>query len=187
MAALETPNANIGWKALDFRLKNIDGKEYSMKDLRGVKGTVIMFICNHCPYVKAILDKIIRDANELKEHGINFIAVNSNDTGNYPEDSWDNMVKLAKEKNFPFPYMFDETQKVAKAYGAVCTPDFFGFNELLQLQYRGRLDDSKMNSNNPKAPRELFDAMMQIAKTGKYKGRTTPSIGCSIKWKSEAA
>lgn len=141
-----------------------------------------MFICNHCPFVKAVREKIIRDCEELRQHGINSIAISSNDPADYPEDSFDNMRKVAREFNYPFPYVFDETQEVAKAYGAVCTPDFFGFNADFELQYRGRLDDSGRNPR-PGSKRELFDAMLEVARTGKGPRQQIPSIGCSIKWK----
>ncbi len=141
-----------------------------------------MFICNHCPYVKAIAEKIVRDVNELKEYGVNSIAIMSNDPIEYEEDSYPNMRKFAKEHNFQFPYVIDGNQKTAKNYGAVCTPDFFGYNSRLEEQYRGRLDDSGMK-NNPNATRELFNAMVEIAQTGKGPATQNPSIGCSIKWK----
>ena len=182
MVALETPSIDENWRALDFELKGTDGKTYTLENSKGENGLLIMFICNHCPYVQAIIDKIIRDCSELKEQGINAIAIMSNDTENYPDDSLDNMKRLAEEKNFPFPYVIDETQEVAKKYGAVCTPDFFGFNRDLELQYRGRLDSSGMN-NNPSADRDLFNAIMQIAQLDKGPRIQHPSIGCSIKWK----
>lgn len=182
MVALETPAADIGWKAPDFKLKGTDGKFYSLTDARGANGLVVMFICNHCPFVKAIIDKIIRDASELKSHGVNFIGISSNDVAQYPDDSFENMIKLAKEKNFPFPYVIDETQEVAKDYDAVCTPDFFGFDKDLKLQYRGRLDSSGRNIVEG-APRDLFEAMLEVAKTGKTTVKQYNSIGCNIKWK----
>ncbi len=181
MAALETPQAQIGWKARNFNLKGVDDKLYTLDSARGEKGLLVMFICNHCPFVKAILDKIIRDTADLEKIGINSIAIMSNDVANYPDDSFDNMKKLAEAKNFPFPYAIDETQSVAKDYGAVCTPDFFGFNANLELQYRGRLDESRMN-NVDGASRELFEAMKEIAQNGTFSGKQNPSIGCSIKW-----
>jgi hypothetical protein len=144
-----------------------------------------MFICNHCPFVKAVLDKIVRDAGELKAHGIGSVAISSNDPADYPEDSFDNMKTLAARLRFPFPYLWDESQEVAKAYGAVCTPDFFGYNAELKLQYRGRLDDSA-RSPKPDAARELFDAMVAIARTGKGPVAQTASVGCSIKWRAAA-
>jgi len=182
MVALTTPEVNINWQAPDFSLTGTDGKKYSLSDVKGTNGLVAMFICNHCPFVKAILDKIIRDMTELKELGISAVAIMSNDTAEYPDDSFENMKKLAAAKNFPFPYLIDETQEIAKKYGAVCTPDFFGFNADLKLQYRGRLDDSGMN-NKPDASRDLFLAMSKIAKTGRGPEVQKYSIGCNIKWK----
>jgi peroxiredoxin len=182
MVALQTPGLEENWQAPDFSLKGTDGKIYSLKDLSCENGLVVMFICNHCPYVKAILDKIIADTFELKANGVNSIAIMSNDTAEYPEDSFTNMQKLAADKNFPFPYVIDETQAVAKAYGAVCTPDFFGFNRNLELQYRGRLDSSG-RENKPVLERDLFNAMMQIAQLDKGPRVQHPSIGCNIKWK----
>ncbi len=181
MVALETPEVNNGWQAVDFELKGTDGKTYTLANAAGENGLLIMFICNHCPYVKAILDKIIRDAAELKENGVNTIAIMSNDSAEYPDDSFENMQKLAEEKNFPFPYIIDEDQSVAKNYDAICTPDFFGFNRDLELEYRGRLDGSGM-SDNPGAERDLFNAMMQISQMDKGPRIQKPSIGCSIKW-----
>jgi len=143
-----------------------------------------MFICNHCPYVKAIIDRLIRDCRDLKAEGIGSIAIMSNDTVNYPEDSFDNMQRWSKELAFPFPYVIDESQDVARAYGSVCTPDFYGFNSDLKLQYRGRLDSSGREAAAPDAKRELYNAMCQIARTGKGPVDQVASIGCSIKWKS---
>lgn len=182
MVALSTPEVDNEFAAVDFSLKGTDGKTYTLSDIKGANGTLIMFICNHCPYVKAVIDKIIRDANELKKAGIGIAAISSNDVSEYPEDSFENMQKLSKEKNLPFPYLIDETQRIAKAYGAVCTPDFFGFNRDLKLQYRGRLDDSG-KSDKPAASRDLFNAMMQVAQLDKGPRVQYPSIGCSIKWK----
>jgi hypothetical protein len=142
-----------------------------------------MFICNHCPYVQAVLDRIIRDARELREHGVGCVGIMSNDPAQYPEDGFEQMARLAREKEFPFPYLFDETQAVARAYGAVCTPDFFGYNAALELQYRGRLDASGRQTVPPDARRELFEAMREIARSGQGPAEQTASIGCSIKWK----
>lgn len=183
MPALETPKADIGWKAPDFSLPGVDGKNYSLKDVKGANGLVVMFICNHCPFVKAITAKLVRDMKELAGLGIGSIAISANDTVEYPEDSFENMKKFAAENNFPFPYVIDETQKVAQEYGAVCTPDFFGFDKDLRLQYRGRLDDSGMQ-NKPDGNRDLFNAMAEVAKTGKASGKQYNSIGCNIKWKA---
>jgi peroxiredoxin len=183
MAALTTPEVNIDWQAPDFSLLGTDGKKYTLSDVKGKNGLVVMFICNHCPFVKAILDKIIRDMSELQALGINAVAIMSNDTAEYPDDSFENMQELATAKNFPFPYLIDETQEVAKQYDAVCTPDFFGFNADLKLQYRGRLDDSGRD-NKPDGSRDLFMAMSEIAKTGKGPEVQKSSIGCNIKWKN---
>jgi hypothetical protein len=143
-----------------------------------------MFICNHCPYVKAVIDRILRDTRELARFGIGSIAVMSNDPADYPEDSWDNMVLLARDLDFPFPYVLDASQAVAKAYGAVCTPDFFGYNDKLELQYRGRLDESRKEAAAPDVRRELFEAMKQVAESGQGPLLQTPGIGCSIKWRA---
>jgi len=180
-----TPVCDFGWKAVDFDLPGVDGKRHSLATARGPNGLLVMFICNHCPYVKAVIDRIIRDCDELKGHGVGSIAIMSNDPAEYAEDSFENMKRVAREKGFPFPYVFDETQKVARAYDAQCTPDFFGFNADLELQYRGRLDASRKDSV-PNARRELFEAMLQIARTGNGPKEQTPSIGCSIKWKKAA-
>ena len=185
MVSTTTPICDFGWPAPAFDLPGTDGRRHTLASVRGEKGLLVMFICNHCPYVKAVLDRIIRDARELKQQGINCIAIMSNDSADYPEDSWDNMVTLAKAMDFPFPYVLDEAQAVAKAYGAVCTPDFFGFNSRLELQYRGRLDASRKEAAAADAPRDLFLAMAQIAESGQGPADQTPSIGCSIKWKAE--
>lgn len=185
MASLETPVCNFGWKAIDFDLPGVDGKRYNLAAATGEKGLLVMFICNHCPYVKAIRDRIIRDVKELAGYGIGAIAIMSNDPSDYPEDSFENMVKVAKEFGYPFPYVWDESQEVAKAYGAVCTPDFFGFNDRLELQYRGRLDASRKEAAPAGVRRDLFEAMVQVAQTGQGPKDQIPSIGCSIKWRTE--
>jgi peroxiredoxin len=182
MARTETPVCDFGRPAPDFRLPGVDGKTYTLQDVRGPKGLLVMFICNHCPYVKAVRDRIIRDVQELKTHGIGAVAISSNDAADYPEDSFDNMKQVARESAFPMPYLYDESQSVAKAYGAVCTPDFFGYNAELKLQYRGRLDESRKEAA-PNARRDLFEAMKQIAQTGRGPTDQIPSMGCSIKWK----
>jgi peroxiredoxin len=182
--AEHTPICNFGWKAPSFSLPGVDGKTYSLDGLRGENGTLLMFICNHCPYVKAVIDRIVRDANELKRYGINTAAISSNDVAHYPEDSFDNMKRFAKEHGFTFPYLYDESQEVARAYDAVCTPDFFGFNGKLELQYRGRLDASRKEAGPADARRELFEAMREIAETGRGPREQAPSMGCSIKWKA---
>lgn len=186
MAALETPPVKIGWKAVDFKLKGTDGKTWSPAEAKGPKGLVVMFICNHCPFVQAVAEKLAHDMKELKALGIGAIAVMSNDVANYPEDSFDNMKKFKAQHGFDFPYVIDETQAVAKAYDAVCTPDFFGFDANLTLQYRGRLDDSGMQKKQG-GVRELYEAMKQVAATGKAPAAQKPSIGCSIKWRDAAA
>jgi peroxiredoxin len=182
--AEHTPICNFGWNAPSFSLPGVDGKTYSLEGLKGENGTLLMFICNHCPYVKAVIDRILRDANELKRYGINTVAISSNDVDDYPEDSFDNMKRFAKEHGFTFPYLYDESQEVARAYDAVCTPDFFGFNGKLELQYRGRLDASRKEAAPADARRELFEAMREIAETGRGPREQTPSMGCSIKWKA---
>jgi peroxiredoxin len=181
--AEHTPVCDFGWKAPAFTLPATDGKTYSLQDLRGENGTLVAFICNHCPYVKAVIDRIMRDANELKPLGINTVAICSNDAVTYPVDSFANMKLFAKERGFTIPYLHDGTQSVARAYDAMCTPDFFGFNAGLELQYRGRLDASGKEPAPLGAKRELFEAMKQIAKTGQGPRDQTASIGCSIKWK----
>ncbi len=184
MVSLQPPLCDFGWKARDFDLPGVDGKRYNLAAARGKNGLLVMFICNHCPYVKSIRDRIVRDARELQQHGINTIAIMSNDPADYPEDSFESMQQVAREYGYPFPYVFDETQQVAKDYGAVCTPDFFGFNARLELQYRGRLDASRKETA-PDAARDLFNAMVQVAQTGQGPRDQIPSVGCSIKWKHE--
>lgn len=184
MAAV-TPVCNFGEKAHDFDLPATDGRRYRLADLVGPKGLVLVFMCNHCPYVKAIIDKLIRDARDLAAIGVNVAAICSNDAVAYPEDSFENMKRWAEKKQFPFPYLHDESQEVARAYGAVCTPDFFGYNAALELQYRGRLDASGRSAVEG-ARRELFEAMRLVAETGKGPAEQTPSMGCSIKWKQAA-
>jgi peroxiredoxin len=178
-------NANIcdfGWKARDFALEGVDGKSYSLADVRGPNGTLVVFICNHCPYVRAVIGRLVEEANALKAIGIGTIAINSNDTESYPEDSFDNMKAFAKKHDLTFPYAIDATQEIARAYHAQCTPDFFGFNAKDELQYRGRLDAGHPGFM-PRGRRELFEAMTQVAQTGKGPLEQTPSMGCSIKWR----
>ena len=181
MVRTETPVCEFNQAALDFNLKGVDGKQHSLASLKGENGLLVMFICNHCPYVKSIIDRIIRDTKELKALGVNAVAIMSNDPSDYEEDSFENMGKIAEEMDFPFPYLIDETQEVAKAYGAVCTPDFFGYNKDLGLQYRGRLDESRKEAV-ANAKSELFEAMKEVAATGKGPTEQIPSMGCSIKW-----
>ncbi len=186
MVSLETPVCDFGRPAPDFALPGVDGKLWTLAECKGEQGLLVMFICNHCPYVKAVRERIVRDARELLGHGVKSVAIMSNDPRDYPEDSFENMQKTAKEYGFPFPYLWDETQQVAKAYGAVCTPDFFGYNGKLELQYRGRLDASRKETASPDARRDLFEAMQQVAATGRGPREQIPSMGCSIKW-SDAA
>jgi peroxiredoxin len=181
--AVETPICDFGWQAPDFALPATDGNTYKLADFRGENGTLVMFICNHCPYVKAVIDRIVRDAGELAQYGIKTVAICSNDAENYPDDSFDNMVKFAAQHSLPFPYLHDESQQIARTYDAVCTPDFFGFDKNFGLQYRGRLDASRKEAANPDVRRDLFEAMKQVAETGRGPDAQIPSMGCSIKWK----
>jgi peroxiredoxin len=182
MVSLQTPVCDFGRPAPDFALPGVDGKVWTLDACRGPKGLLVMFICNHCPYVKAVLDRIVRDTRELQEYGIHSVAIMSNDPTDYPEDSFENMQKLARERGFPFPYLLDESQAVAQAYGAVCTPDFFGYNAAQELQYRGRLDASRKDAAPADARRDLFEAMCEVARTGQGPAEQIPSMGCSIKW-----
>ena len=183
--AAQTPICDFGWQAPDFRLEAIDGRRIALADVRGPRGTLVMFICNHCPYVQSVIDRIVRDVRDLADQGIGAAAVMSNDTEAYPEDSFDNMKRFAERHRFNFPYLIDPTQEVARAYDAVCTPDFFGFDKDLGLQYRGRLDESRRDAV-PGARRELYEAMVQIAETGKGPADQIPSMGCTIKWRPAA-
>lgn len=179
---VSTPTGNIGWTAQNFAITDTFGNIKTLESVRGPNGLLVMFICNHCPYVKTILDRLCRDVLEIQAMGIGVVAIMSNDTVAYPEDSFANMQKLAKSQPFTFPYLFDEHQTVAREYGAVCTPDFFGFNRNLELQYRGRIDAAGMKPAEPHTPRELVDAMRLIAATNRGPSEQYPSIGCSIKW-----
>jgi peroxiredoxin len=185
MVSLETPVCDFGLPAPDFALPNVDGRVWTRADCRGPKGLLVMFICNHCPYVKAVRDRIVRDCRELATLGIGSVAIMSNDPTDYPEDSPENMRRVAEEFDFPFPYLLDETQQVAKAFGAICTPDFFGYNADLGLQYRGRLDESRKEAAPAGVRRDLFEAMRQVADTGKGPEKQIPSVGCSIKWRDD--
>jgi peroxiredoxin len=182
MVSLQTPVCEFGKAAPDFRLPGVDGRYWSRDECMGEKGLLVMFICNHCPYVKAVIDRIVRDAKDLDALGIGTVAIMSNDPSDYPEDSFDNMRRVAERLQFPFPYLLDASQAVARAYGAVCTPDFFGYNAAAELQYRGRLDASRKESAPADARRDLFEAMKQVAVTGKGPEDQIPSMGCSIKW-----
>ena len=183
MAAVP-PVCDFGWKAPAFALPATDGKSYSLDKVRGERGTLIMFICNHCPYVLAVIDRMVRDAHELMDQGIGVAAICSNDAIAYPSDSFQNMAKLATDHGFRFPYLHDEDQSVAQAYDAVCTPDFFGFNSNLELQYRGRLDASRREAGPDDLRRDLCEAMIQVAETGQGPADQVASMGCSIKWKA---
>ena len=183
MVRLETPVCEFGLPAHDFSLPGVDGKTWTLEQCRGPKGLLVMFICNHCPFVKAIREKLVRDTRELVLHGIHSVAIMSNDPEQNEEDSFENMRKISEQFDFPFPYLMDDSQQVAKAYGAVCTPDFFGYNADLKLQYRGRLDASTKETAPENARRDLFEAMVQVAQTGEGPEEQIPSIGCSIKWK----
>jgi peroxiredoxin len=182
MAAIP-PVCDFGWKAVDATLTGVDGKHHSILGQAGPRGLVVAFICNHCPYVKAVIGRIVRDARDLKELGIGFVAINSNDAEAYPADSYENMKVFARENAFPFPYLHDADQTVARAYGAACTPDFFGFSATNELQYRGRLDASRKEEGAPDLRRDLFEAMRQVAETGRGPLEQIASIGCSIKWR----
>ncbi|MGS4945957.1 thioredoxin family protein [Meridianimarinicoccus sp. RP-17] len=182
--AVTPPVCDFGWPAPDFRLPGTDGRTYTLADVAAPRGTLVMFICNHCPYVLAVLDRITRDARDLAPLGIGVAAICANDADTYPADGFDGMVAMARDRAFPFPYLHDADQSVARAYGAACTPDFFGFDAQGGLQYRGRLDASGRQPGPPDAPRELFAAMKQVAETGHGPREQTPSMGCSIKWKA---
>ena len=176
-------NCDFGWKAKNFKLKSTDEQVYSLQDLKGLNGTVVVFICNHCPYVKRIADKLSYESKELFKIGISTIAIMSNDVENYPEDSFEKMKIFANLYDFKFPYLYDAHQTVAKDYNAICTPDFFGFNRFFELQYRGRLNSEVINSDKNIYKRELYQAMKLISKTNKGPIKQYNSIGCSIKWK----
>ena len=182
MVLTKTPICNFGEKPHSFSLKGVDNKIYKLEDCLGDKGTVIMFICNHCPYVKAIIKNIVDDTNNLRNLGVNAIAIMSNDTKNYPDDSFDKMKDFAKDNKFNFPYVIDETQEIAKKFGAVCTPDFFGYNSNNELQYRGRMRELKELKPVSDDESDLFKAMKLIAQTGKGPKNQIPSMGCNIKW-----
>jgi len=181
--AVSPPICDFGWSAPDFTLPSTEGNMLSLQDVAGPNGTLVMFICNHCPYVLSVLDRIIRDTSELQDHGIGVVAISANDATTYPEDSFDNMKVMAADRSFPFPYLYDEDQSVARAYDAVCTPDFFGFNKDMGLQYRGRLDASRKEAGPTDLRRDLYEAMKQVAQTGEGPADQIPSMGCSIKWK----
>ena len=183
MAVMKPEKVDLDTPAADFRLPATDGRIYALKDVAGDKATVIVFICNHCPYVIAVIDRLVEDARALMKEGVGFAAICSNDATDYPEDSFPNMTKFAKAHALPFPYLHDETQATARAYGAVCTPDFFGFDAGRRLKYRGRLDEGRTSPPPRNAKRELVEAMRMIAATGQTPADQIPSMGCSIKWK----
>jgi peroxiredoxin len=184
MVSLKPPVCDFGWEAPDFNLQGVDGRHWTLADVVGEKGLLVMFICNHCPYVKAIRKRLVADMATLKSMGVNAVAISSNDVVNYPEDSFEKMKEVASEFNFDFPYLLDETQEIARAYDAVCTPDFFGFNAKLELQYRGRFDDQERDlTPKPNATKDLLEAMKLVAATGVGPKDQIASIGCSIKWK----
>lgn len=182
MPAIKTPICDFGKSAQNFQLKSTDNEIISLKDIKGEKGTLIMFICNHCPYVKAVISDIVADCKKLKKIGVGSVAISSNEVINHPEDSFDNMIKFSKDNDFSFPYLFDESQEIAKKYDAVCTPDFFGFNKNLELQYRGRIIELKDLKPVRTGETDLFVGMREIASTGKGPHDQIPSMGCSIKW-----
>ncbi|RMH48912.1 MAG: thioredoxin family protein [Alphaproteobacteria bacterium] len=182
--AEQTPVCDFGWKAPDFALPDLDGRIWRLSDVAGPRGTLVMFLCNHCPFVRAIEDRIARDARDLAALGIGVAAICSNDAAEYPEDGPEGLRAQVRRAGFDFPYLIDEDQSVARAWGAACTPDFFGLNARGELQYRGRLDASGRNPAPPDARRELYEAMRQIAETGEGPREQVPSIGCSIKWKA---
>ncbi len=181
--AVETPICDFGWKAKEFSLLGVDGRNHGLSEVRGTNATLVIFICNHCPYVRAVIGRIVAECRALAEHGVGAIAIMPNDTQAFAADSFDNMKEFAHQNDFPFAYVIDETQSVARAYGAACTPDFFGFDRDLGLQYRGRLDASRLEPVAD-ARRDLFEAMVQIAETGEGPRQQIASMGCSVKWKA---
>ena len=187
MVLTQTPEPKLGSKAPPFSLQGVDGKVYALDRVRGPLGLLVMFICNHCPYVQALRDRLVTDMRDLQSAGVGVVAICSNDSRDYAEDSVDNLVKQSREWGFTFPYLHDGTQEVARAYGAVCTPDFFGYNANLELQYRGRLDGGHRGPRLANMRRELVEAMHEIARSGRTKSPQTPSMGCSIKWANALA
>jgi len=182
MTLTKTPICDFGKKAENFELNSTGNKKISLNDVKGENGTLVIFICNHCPYVKAVIKDIVEDCKKLETNGIKSVAICSNDVNNYPEDSFENMIKFSKDHNFSFPYLIDETQEIAKNYGAVCTPDFFGYNKNLELQYRGRIRELKELKPVRSGDSDLYKAMKEIADTGKGPKNQIPSMGCNIKW-----
>ncbi|MBO6719828.1 MAG: thioredoxin family protein [Rhizobiaceae bacterium] len=184
--AATPPVCDFGWQAVDGILPSVHGNEHQISELAGPGGLVVAFICNHCPYVKAVIDRIVQDARDLAPLGVGFVAICSNDAEAYPDDSFARMKEFAMQHGFPFPYLHDEDQSIARAYGAACTPDFFGFNADLKLQYRGRLDAARLDKPGPDTRRDLYEAMVMVARTGEGPAEQVPSMGCSIKWKAAA-
>ena len=180
---IETPRCDTGWPAESFELEDVTGQRWSLDDFRQKSGLVVAFICNHCPYVKAVITDFVRDANQLLDENIAVVAIMSNDYRSYPDDSPEKMAEFADEHLFRFPYLLDESQDVARAYDAVCTPDFFGFDRTFRLQYRGRLDNLRMERSGERSP-DLLNAMLEIKNRGEYSGVQLPSAGCSVKWKA---
>lgn len=181
--ATTAPVCEFGWRGIDAILPGIDGNEHQLSDHVGPGGLVVAFICNHCPYVRGQIARMVRDARDLAGHGVGFVAINSNDATAFPQDSFDAMKAFARENRISFPYLRDEDQSIARAYGAACTPDFFGFNADMALQYRGRLDASRQTDAPPDLRRDLFEAMVEVARSGRGPDGQIPSVGCSIKWK----
>lgn len=186
MAAVP-PICDFGWKGIDAILPGVDGNEHQLSEYVGPGGLVVAFICNHCPYVKAVISRIARDAADLAAHGVGFVGINANDAAAYPEDSFPKMQEFARQHRLPFPYLHDEDQSLARAYAALCTPDFFGFNADMELQYRGRLDASRREAGPPDLRRDLYEAMVEVSRTGHGPREQVASIGCSIKWKDDIA
>lgn len=184
MPGLQPPVCDFGKKAVDFDLPGVDRQQWTLEKCRGERGLLVMFISNHCPYVQAIIKKLVRDTTDLIDLGINSVAIMPNDTNAYPDDSMENMYLISNKFAFPFPYLLDETQEVARAYDAICTPDFFGYNADMELQYRGRLDAAGPKSDDDSQTRELYEAMRQVAETGAGPEHQIPSMGCSIKWRN---
>lgn len=184
MVLMHTPICDFEQSCPDFALPGVDGLMHSRDSLMGEGGLLVMFICNHCPYVKSIQDRLVSDAATLMAHGVGVVAISANDPNDYPEDGFENMKQVAMQQGYPFPYLFDESQAVAKAFAAICTPDFFGYNAKGGLQYRGRLDESGREAAAPDVRRELVEAMLQVAKTGQGPVEQVPSMGCSIKWRA---
>jgi len=184
MATASGTAHDLGWHAADFELEGVDGRKHKLADLKGEKGTLVMFICNHCPYVKGVIDGVVEDCKALAADGVKAVAIMPNDTEAYPADSFDKMKAFARQHGFAFPYLIDRTQAVARAYGAVCTPDIFGFDAGLALRYRGRVQEMRGSSPVKGAKREMLEGMRAIARTGKGPADQVPAIGCSIKWRS---